>query len=254
MSIKRLQGKKAVVTGGTRGIGRAIAELFTSHGASVIIIGTNQERGEEVVSFLSKHKVLDEQNFTFRKVDVSNLSQVQEFGSEVIKELDAIDILVNCAGITRDKLLMKMKEDDWDVVIDTNLKSVYNMSNTFLRSMMKRRYGKIINVSSVVGGVIGNPGQTNYAASKAGMVGMTKSLAKEVGSRNITINCIAPGFIETEMTDVLKDEQKAQLLKQIPMGRLGTVDEIANVALFLASDESKYVTGQVLTVDGGMTA
>lgn len=251
--MRRLQDKKAVVTGGTRGIGKAIALTFAEHGASVAIVGTNPERGKEVIEEMEKVRIFPTQVFQFKKVDVSNFSEVEMFANQLLGEWQAVDILVNCAGITRDKLLMRMKEEDWDLVIDTNLKSVYNTINAFIRDMMKKRYGRIINISSVVG-IMGNPGQANYAASKAGMIGMTRSLAKEFASREISVNCIAPGFIDTDMTEKLTEEQKQGILKQVPMGRLGSGREIANAALFLASDESKYITGQVLTVDGGMTA
>lgn len=251
--MKRLVGKKVVVTGGTRGIGRAIAERFAEHGASVAIVGTNEERGKEALAALEALRIDAGQVFQFNKVDIASFAEVEAFANQLLESWQAVDILVNCAGITRDMLIMRMKEEDWDLVIDTNLKSVYNTINMFIRSMMKQRYGKIINISSVVG-LMGNPGQANYAASKAGMIGMTKSLAKEVATRGICINCIAPGFIETDMTSKLTEEQKQQILKQVPMGRLGSGREIANAALFLASDESQYITGQVLTVDGGLTA
>lgn len=277
--MKRLEGKKIVVTGGTRGIGRAIAAKYVQHGAHVIIVGTNDGRGKEACEYLKQFGVsvdigncaiksktahnestetctiLDQtdQMIEFRNVNVADHKAVALFGKEVNEMWGQVDVVVNCAGITRDNLMIKIKEEDWDSVLDTNLKSVYNTTHVFLRGMMKNRGGRIINIASVIG-LIGNPGQVNYAASKAGMVGLTKSLAKEVGSRNITINCIAPGFIETDMTDKLNDLQKEAILTKVPMGRLGTPEEIANAALFLASDEAEYITGQVLTVDGGMTA
>ena len=178
---------------------------------------------------------------------------MNEVIDRLIESWGGVDILVNCAGITRDKLFMKMGEDDWDQVIETNLKSVYNLSHALVRPMMKARHGKIINVTSVIG-LTGNPGQVNYAASKLGMVGFTRSLAKELASRNINVNCIAPGFFETPMTNVLTDEQKEEILRKVPMGRLGNPKEIAHAAVFLASNMSDYITGQVLTVDGGMIA
>ena len=283
--MRRLENKKVVVTGGTRGIGKAIATSFVKQGASVIIVGTNDERGQQACELLKSYRVSvdqqiesgivstmsneengdqacavlqeqqtsNEQQVEFRKVDVASHDDVTAFGKEINEMWGGVDIIVNCAGITRDRLMIKIKEDDWDSVLDTNLKSVYNMTHAFLRGMMKKRGGRIINISSVVG-IMGNPGQVNYAASKSGMIGMSKSLAKEVASRKITVNCIAPGFIETDMTDQLTDAQKENVLKQVPMGRLGFTEEIANAALFLASDESAYITGQVLTVDGGMTA
>ncbi len=251
--MNRLEGKKAIITGGTRGIGRAIAARYVEHGANVIIVGTNEERGAEAREFLKGHRINPEQTVEFRKLDVANHEAVAEFGKEVSERWGGVDIIVNCAGITRDNLMIKIKEADWDTVLDTNLKSVYNMSHVFLRGMIKNRAGKIINITSVVG-IMGNPGQVNYAASKSGMIGLTKSLAKEVASRNISINCIAPGFIETDMTGQLNEAQKESILKQVPMGRLGSTKEIAHAALFLASEESNYITGQVITVDGGMTA
>jgi 3-oxoacyl-[acyl-carrier protein] reductase len=251
--MKRLSGKKAVVTGGTRGIGRAIALRYAEEGASVVILGTHEERGAEAIALLEEKRENPAQFFEFRKVDVSKHAEVMAFADEFLKLFGDIDILVNCAGITRDGLLMRMKEEDWDLVLETNLKSVYNTTHAFLRSMTKKRYGKIINITSVIG-IMGNPGQTNYAASKAGMIGMTKSLAKEVASRNISVNCIAPGFIDTDMTGKLTPEQKEMILQQVPMKRLGEGKEIAHAALFLASSDSDYITGQVLTVDGGMTA
>lgn len=253
MSLLRLQGKNAVVTGATRGIGRSIAELFAKEGASVVVVGTNTEKGEEVTQTLLGLRNADTQQFFFRKVDVASHDDVFRFAEEIAGIWDGVDILVNCAGITRDGLMIKMKESDWDLVIETNLKSVYNTTYAFLRNMLKRRSGRIINVASVVG-LIGNPGQANYAASKAGMIGMTKALAKEVASRDVRVNCVAPGFIATDMTSGLSDLQKEELLKRIPLGRMGTGSEIAHAVLFLASDEAKYITGQVLTVDGGLTA
>ncbi|HEY5236018.1 MAG TPA: 3-oxoacyl-[acyl-carrier-protein] reductase, partial [Rhabdochlamydiaceae bacterium] len=196
-------------------------------------------------------KTYPNQKFLVKLADVSDKKAVDQALQEILLEFGKIDILVNNAGITRDGLLMKMTEEDWDRVIAVNLKSVYNTCQALVRSMLKARGGKIINITSVVG-LNGNAGQTNYAASKAGMIGFTQSLAKEVASRGICVNCIAPGFIKTPMTDVLTDAQKEGILKQVPMGRLGNAEEIANAAVFLASDWSNYITGQVLTVDGGM--
>ncbi len=242
-----LKGLKAVVTGGTTGIGREIAKAFAAKGAHVIILGTNEERAQETLEELQKCKSVEDQKFDRRLVDVANKSAI----AALFADLGPIDILVNNAGITRDGLLMKMSEEDWDAVLDTNLKSVYNTCQSVIRGMIKERFGKIINISSVVG-LIGNAGQSNYAASKAGMIGFTKALAQEVASRGITVNCIAPGFIQTRMTDVLTEAQKEVILKKIPMGKLGTCEDIANAAVFLASSLSNYITGQVLTVDGGM--
>lgn len=246
-----LKGKKALVTGGTAGIGRQIALSFAEQGADVAIFGTNQERAESVVSELNALKLFPEQKFAFSLVDVASSSSVKKGLEEITAFLGPVDTLVNNAGITKDGLLMRMSEEDWDLVIDVNLKSIYHLCKELVRPMMKARKGKIINVSSVVG-LTGNAGQTNYAASKAGMIGFTKALAKEVASRNICVNCIAPGFIVTRMTDALTEEQKGSLLKTIPMERLGEAQDIANVAVFLASHLSDYMTGQVVAVDGGM--
>ncbi len=245
-----LKGKVAVVTGGTAGIGKAIAMEYAKNGASVVIFGTNSERAMQVVQEM--HAVgSPEQKFLYKLLDISDKKSVDIAINEVITALGNIDILVNNAGITADGLLMKMSEEDWDRVIDVNLKSVYNTCQALIRPMLKARKGKIINITSVVG-LTGNAGQTNYAASKAGMIGMTKSLAKEVASRGICVNCIAPGFIETSMTGVLTDAQKEVIFKQVPMGRMGRPEEVAQAALFLAGPMSHYITGQTLTVDGGM--
>lgn len=243
-----LEGKRAIITGGTNGIGRAIAMAFAKAGAHVYVVGTNEERGKEVVSQLVE--VCPELQHAFHQVDVSSHEEVSKFTAEV-QEQGPIDILVNCAGVTRDKLLMQMKEEDWDCVLDVNLKSVFNLTKGVLRSMLKRRAGKIINVSSVIG-LIGNAGQVNYSSSKFGMIGFTRSLAREVAGRDVSVNCIAPGFIETSMTSQLTGEQNEKILQKIPMNRLGKPEEIAQAALFLA--HAPYITGTVLKVDGGMTA
>jgi len=246
-----LKDKAAIITGGTAGIGREIALAFARQGAHVAIFGTHAERAAEVVQLLEQNKAFPTQKILSKLVDVADKKAVDQSIQEITAEFGKVDILINNAGITRDGLLMKMSEEDWDRVIAVNLKSVYNTCQALVRPMLKARSGKIINISSVVG-LTGNAGQANYAASKAGMIGFTKSLAKEVASRGICVNCIAPGFIKTPMTDVLTDAQKEALLKQVPMGRLGSPEEIANTAVFLASDWSNYMTGQVLTVDGGM--
>ncbi len=246
-----LKGKKAIVTGATAGIGKEIALEFCRQGASVAIFGTNSERSAQVLSELEALRLFPEQSFHSFILDVSVKPQVDEVIKGLLDLWKGVDILVNNAGITRDGLLMKMSEEDWDRVIDVNLKSVYNTCQALVRSMLKARSGKIINISSVVG-LTGNAGQVNYAASKAGLIGLTKSLALELASRGIGVNCIAPGFIETAMTGVLTEAQREALLAKIPMGRMGGVNEIAKAALFLASDLSNYITGQVLTVDGGM--
>ncbi len=247
--MQLLKDKVALVTGGTAGIGREIALKFAGQGAHIIIFGTNAERAEEVVQLLKKE--FPEQKFASKLIDVADKKTVDQAMQQIITDFGRVDILVNNAGVTRDGLLMKMSEDDWDRVIAVNLKSVYNTCQALVRPMLKARGGKIINISSVVG-LVGNAGQANYAASKAGMIGFTQSLAKELASRNICVNCIAPGFVKTGMTDVLTETQKETLLKQIPMGRLGSTEDIANVAVFLASPLSDYMTGQVIAVDGGM--
>lgn len=244
---KLLSQKVALITGGTRGIGKAIADKFLEQGASLALFGTNAALGKEVETSLQK----EGQKVIFYQVDVSNGKAIEEAINKVIADFGKIDILINNAGITRDNLLMKMSEEEWDQVIGTNLKSVFNTCKAVIRPMMKARSGKIINITSVVG-LMGNAGQTNYSASKAGIIGFTKSLAKEVGSRNININCIAPGFIQTAMTDSLPEDKKKLFLSSIPLQRFGKGEEIANTALFLASSLSDYITGQVITVDGGM--
>jgi 3-oxoacyl-[acyl-carrier protein] reductase len=246
-----LKGKHALITGGTAGIGKEIALAFAKAGAHVAIFGTNAERSAQVVAELNQVKISEDQTFAAEIVNVSDTKAIEAAVQKLIASWGKIDILVNNAGITRDGLLMKMSEGDWDEVIDVNLKSVYNTCQALIRPMMKARAGKIINISSVVG-LTGNAGQVNYAASKSGMIGFTKALAQEVATRNICVNCIAPGFIETRMTNALTDAQKEGIMKKIPMGRLGQPEEIAKAALFLASNLSDYVTGQVLTVDGGM--
>ena len=246
-----LDGKKAIVTGGTAGIGRSIALCFAKEGAHVVIFGTNLERANAVVEELEQLRIHPDQMFQCVIVDVADKPSVDKAMGELLVFWKTVDILVNNAGITRDGLLMKMSEEDWDQVLDTNLKSVYNTSQNLVRVMLKARSGKIINISSVVG-LTGNAGQTNYSASKAGMIGFTKALALELASRGICVNCVAPGFIATKMTDVLTDSQKEGILTQIPMAKMGDPEDIANAVLFLASPLSKYITGQVLTVDGGM--
>lgn len=249
--MQLLKDKKALITGGTAGIGKEIALCYARQGASVAICGTNLERSQAVLEELKQAQVFPEQKFEAIIVNVSDKKSVDEAIQKLIESWGNIDILVNNAGITRDGLLMKMTEEDWDAVIDTNLKSVYNTCQSLVRPMLKAKKGKIINITSVVG-LTGNAGQVNYAASKSGMVGFTKSLAQELATRGICVNCIAPGFIQTRMTDVLTDAQREGILKKIPMGKMGCPQDIANAAVFLASHLSDYMTGQVLTVDGGM--
>jgi 3-oxoacyl-[acyl-carrier protein] reductase len=238
-----------VVTGATAGIGKAIALEFAKHGATVIAIGTNQERGAEVEK--QAKELTGKERLFFSKVDIADKAQVDAAIQEYLTRFQKIDILINNAGITRDTLLMKMTEEDWDRVVDVNLKSCFNTCQATIRSMIKAKSGKIINISSVVA-LMGNPGQTNYAASKAGVIGFSKSLAREVASRGITVNVVTPGYIETAMTDFLQGEKRDALLETIPMKRMGKAEEIADICLFLASKKASYITGQVLSVDGGL--
>lgn len=249
--MQLLKGKKALITGGTAGIGKEIALAYAAQGASVVIFGTNSERAQETLQELEKKRVFPEQTFSAEIVNVSSKKSVEEVIEQLLAKWGTIDILVNNAGITRDGLLMKMSEEDWDAVIDTNLKSVYNTCQTLVRTMLRAKGGKIINISSVIG-LTGNAGQVNYAASKSGIIGFTKALAQELATRNICVNCIAPGFIKTRMTEELTEAQKEAIVKKIPMGRIGNPQDVADAAVFLASPLSNYITGQVLTVDGGM--
>jgi 3-oxoacyl-[acyl-carrier protein] reductase len=249
--MQLLKAKKAIITGGTAGIGKEVALAFANQGADVAIFGTNAERAAQVVQELEQAKISSDQRFEFFIVDVSEKLIVETAVQQLLAKWGQIDVLVNNAGITRDGLLMRMTEEDWDKVIDVNLKSVYNTCQILVRPMIKARSGKIINISSIVG-LTGNAGQANYAASKSGMIGFTKALALELATRSICVNCIAPGFIQTRMTDVLTEGQKEVILKKIPMGRMGNPKDVANAAIYLASNLSDYVTGQVLTVDGGM--
>jgi len=243
-----LNGKVALVTGASRGIGREIALELARSGANVVVnYAGNEKLALEVVSEIQS---LGRESFAIR-ADVANSDDVQNMINETISRFGALHILVNNAGITRDNLLMRLKEDDWDAVLDTNLKGAFLTIKAASRQMMKQRTGRIINITSVVG-FSGNGGQTNYSAAKAGLVGLTKSTAKELASRNITVNCVAPGFITTDMTDQLSDEIKQELQKQIPLARLGEPKDIAKAVAFLASDDSSYITGQTIHVNGGM--
>ena len=242
-----LENKTAIVTGAAQGIGAKIAEKFAEHGASVAVVDINRERAEACAKALTERSVQAEAYV----VDVSNTEAVKALVAQVVKRFGRVDVLVNNAGITRDGLLLKMSENDWDSVISVNLRSVFNFTKAIAHTMMKQRSGSIINISSVVG-LFGNAGQMNYAASKAGVIGATKSAAKEFASRNIRVNAIAPGYIQTEMTDKLDEKSRTALLEHIPAKTLGQPEDVANAALFLASELSSYVTGEVLRVDGGM--
>lgn len=245
-----LEGQTALVTGGTAGIGKAIALQLAFSGAKVAIFGTNAERGAQVVDEICQ--VTKQDSAQFFLVNIADTEAVDQAIKKVYDTFGKLDCLVNNAGITRDQLLMKMSEEEWDAVLDTNAKGCYNTCRSVVRAMMKARRGSIINMSSVIG-LTGNAGQVNYAASKAAIIGFTKALAKELATRGIRVNCVCPGFIETSMTAVLTDAQKEAILAQIPLGRMGLPAEIANMVLFLASDLASYITGQVFVVDGGMT-
>jgi 3-oxoacyl-[acyl-carrier protein] reductase len=242
-----LDGKIVLVTGATRGIGKAIALTLGSAGATVIGTATAESGADNISKMLVDNQILGKGIV----LDVKNNDQITSLGEDIKKDFGSIDILVNNAGITRDNILLRMKEDEWEDIINTNLSSVYKMSKSVLRGMIKKRSGRIISITSVVG-AMGNAGQSNYSAAKAGIIGFTKSLAREVGVRGITVNAIAPGFIETDMTNSLPDNQKESLASQIPMGRLGTADEVAKAVLFLADDSGSYITGQTLHINGGM--
>ena len=243
-----LAGKVALVPGGSRGIGRAIAVTLAKHGADVAINYAGNTAAAEAVKAeieaMGRKAILCQ-------CSVADSEAVASMVKDVVKELGRLDILVNNAGITRDGLIMRMKDDDWDAVLATNLKGVFNCSKAVMRPMMQQKGGKIVNMASVVG-EMGNAGQANYAAAKAGVIGLTKSPAKEVASRDITVNAVAPGFIATDMTSVLTDEQKTEMEKTIPLGRQGLPQDVANAVLFLVSEDAAYITGQVLNVDGGM--
>ena len=245
--MSQLANQIAVVTGAGRGIGRAIALKFANEGADVVVVSRTQENSEKVAAEI---RALGRKAWAFA-VDVSDAAAVSAAAEKILADCGKVDILVNNAGVTRDGLLMRMSDADWDTVLNTNLKGAFLVTKAFSRAMIKARTGRIINISSVIG-LIGNAGQCNYAASKAGLIGFTQSCAKELAGRGITVNAIAPGFIETDMTAELKEDMKAALLKQIPLGCLGQSDDIAGAALYLASPAARYVTGQVLTVDGGM--
>ena len=245
--MNQLENQIAVVTGAGRGIGRAIALKFAAEGADVVCVSRTPENSEKVASEV---RALGRKAWA-QAVDVADAAAVSAAAEQILGETGKVDLLVNNAGVTRDGLLMRMSDADWDTVLDTNLKGAFLVTKAFSRAMIKARTGRIINLSSVIG-LIGNAGQCNYAASKAGLIGFTQSAARELASRGITVNAIAPGFIETDMTSGLKEEIRVALLKQIPLGSFGSADDIAGAALFLAGPAGRYITGQVLTVDGGM--
>ncbi|AOY63982.1 3-oxoacyl-ACP reductase FabG [Xanthomonas citri pv. glycines] len=242
---KPLQGEIALVTGASRGIGAAIADTLAAHGATVIGTATSASGAAAIGERLAAH------GGHGRELNVTDAAAVDGVIDAIGKEFGAISILVNNAGITRDNLLMRMKDDDWQAIVDTNLTSVFRTSKAVMRGMMKARKGRIINIASVVG-VTGNPGQTNYAAAKAGIIAFSKSLAKEIGSRGVTVNVVAPGFIDTDMTKALPDEARTALLQQIALGHLGEPEDIANAVAFLAGPTARYITGETLHVNGGM--
>jgi len=243
-NLFNLSGKRALVTGASGGIGQAIAALFVQHGAKVALHGTNPDK-------LAKTKAEVGGETFIVPANLSSPTGAAQLFADAEAAMGGVDILVNNAGITRDQLSMRMTDDDWQAVIDVNLTSAFKLARAATKGMMKARWGRIITITSIVG-TTGNPGQANYAAAKAGLVGMSKSLAAELASRNITVNCIAPGFIATAMTDALTDDQKKAIAARIPAGRMGTPDEIAAGALYLASDQAAYITGQTLHINGGM--
>jgi 3-oxoacyl-[acyl-carrier protein] reductase len=245
MSGDGLTGQVALVTGASRGIGRAIALELAQRGAKVVGTATSEAGAQAITEALQPH------GGQGAVLQVNDAAACDALVEQTVQQHGALQVLVNNAGITRDMLAMRMKDAEWDAVLDTNLKAVFRLSRAVMRQMMKQRYGRILNITSVVG-ASGNAGQANYAAAKAGVAGLTRALARELGSRSITVNCIAPGFIATDMTDGLSEAQKAALLQQIPLGRLGAADEIAHAVAFLASPQAGYITGQELHVNGGM--
>ena len=241
------ENKVALITGGTRGIGKAIAKKFAENGYNLVINYVSENTDLEKL----KNDINSKNEILFVRANVGDFASSEELVKQAVEKFGKIDVLVNNAGITRDNLIMRMKEEDFDNVINTNLKGTFNVTKNVVPYMMKKRSGKIVNISSVVG-VSGNAGQCNYAASKAGIIGFTKSIAKELASRNILANCVAPGFIDTDMTEVLSDSVKENINSQIPLKRMGTAEEIAKAVYFLAGEDNTYITGQVLNVDGGM--
>ena len=247
--MSTLAGKNAVITGAGRGIGEAMARAFVEAGANVAVVSRTEANSAKVAAALEAIRPGSARAYA---LDVADFSACQEAGKKIAADLgDQIDILVNNAGVTRDGLFLRMKEEDWDTVLDTNLKGAFNMTKAFTRQLIRSKAGRVINIASVIG-LMGNAGQSNYAASKAGLIGFTKSLAREFASRGVTANCIAPGFIVTDMTGELSPELQEQIKAKIPLGCFGQVEDIAAAALYLAGDSGRFLTGQVLTVDGGM--
>ena len=247
--MNQFKDKRVVVTGAGRGIGLAVAEAFAEKGARVAVLSRNEQSCGQAAAAINQKNASMAIPFA---VDVADHEAMQAAGKEIVTELGGVDILINNAGITRDGLMLRMTGEDWDAVMDTNLKGAFNALKAFQRPLMKSGEGRIINVSSVIG-LIGNAGQANYAASKAGLIGFTKSVARELASRKVTCNAIAPGFIRTDMTDALSEEMQEEIIKRVPLKDMGDTSEIASLALYLSSPEARYLTGQVIAIDGGMT-
>ncbi|OQW98725.1 MAG: hypothetical protein BWK68_00200 [Elusimicrobia bacterium A5] len=248
MCEQKLKDKVAIITGGAQGIGRAIAEKLGSEGAKIIIVDVMEEAAKKTADEISKAQNVETLSL---KVDVSSSQETEQMIKKTVEKFGKIDIMINNAGITRDNLLIRMSDDEWDKVISINLKGVFNCSKAAAKIMMKQRAGKIVNIASVVG-LMGNAGQANYSASKGGVIALTKTMARELASRNINVNAVAPGFIKTAMTEKLSDEQKKKLTDLIPLARLGEAQDVANIVAFLCTDESSYITGEVISVNGGM--
>ena len=246
---KRFENQVAIVTGAGRGIGEAIAKRLAAEGAKIAVVSRTEANSQKVADALNAAAPGTAKPYA---VDVADFDAVQKAGEQILADFGRVDVLVNNAGITRDTLAMRMSSEDWDIVLDTNLKGAFNFTRAVLRALVKQRIGRIINISSV-SGILGTAGQANYAASKAGLIGLSKTLARELASRNITVNVVAPGFTETDMTSVLSDEVKKGALAMIPQGRMGSSDDIASAVAYFASPEAAYITGQVLAVDGGMS-
>ena len=247
--MERFKEKKVVVTGAGRGIGQAMAAAFAGEGAQVAVLSRNEQSCGQSATAINEKYPGSARSYA---VDVADFGAMQECGKEILGDMGGVDILINNAGITRDGLLLRMSDEDWDAVLGTNLKGAFNAVKAFQRSLMKADEGCIINVSSVIG-LIGNAGQAHYAASKAGLLGFTKSVARELSSRKVTCNAIAPGFVRTDMTDVLGEKMQEEILKMVPLKDMGEAEEVAGLALYLASSEARYITGQVIAIDGGMT-